>query len=109
MSKNKELVFSLSAHDFRWDFFCSGGPGGQHQNKTASGCRCTHEPSGAVAESRVYRQQLQNKREAFLKCCQSDKFKRWCKSHASLLLGEKSPEQVVDDLMSRTEDFKIEV
>jgi hypothetical protein len=108
-NKNKKLVFSLTAKDFKWDFFCSGGPGGQHQNKVATGCRCTHVPSGAVSESRVYKQQIQNKREAFTKCCKSDKFQKWCKVHASKLLGNKTPEDIVDEMMDRITDFKIEI
>ena len=41
---------------------CSGrgGPGGQHQNKTESGVRYTHLPTGVAAESRSERSQHKN-------------------------------------------------
>jgi peptide chain release factor 2 len=40
--------------------FRSGGPGGQHQNKTESGVRYIHKPSGVAAESRSERSQFKN-------------------------------------------------
>src|SRR5688572_30167104 len=46
--------------DLRRDTFRSGGPGGQHQNKTESGVRYTHVPSGVAAESRSERSQVKN-------------------------------------------------
>jgi peptide chain release factor 2 len=46
--------------DLKRDVFRSGGPGGQHQNKTESGVRYTHLPSGIAAESRSERSQHKN-------------------------------------------------
>ena len=40
--------------------FRSGGPGGQHQNKTESGVRHIHTPTGIAAESRSERSQHKN-------------------------------------------------
>jgi peptide chain release factor 2 len=40
--------------------FRSGGPGGQHQNKTESGVRYIHIPTGVFAESRSERSQHKN-------------------------------------------------
>jgi peptide chain release factor 2 len=40
--------------------FRSGGPGGQHQNKTESGVRFRHIPTGIAAESRNERSQHKN-------------------------------------------------
>lgn len=40
--------------------FRCGGPGGQHQNKTESGVRYIHKPTGVAAESRSERSQHQN-------------------------------------------------
>lgn len=62
---SKELLFSATKKDFRVDTFCAGGPGGQHQNKTASGVRITHLATGLVGECRESRSQHQNKKIAF--------------------------------------------
>jgi len=50
--------------DLRRDTFRSGGPGGQHQNKTESGVRFTHLPTGVAAESRSERSQVKNSANA---------------------------------------------
>ena len=49
-----------SDDDLKRDVFRSGGPGGQHQNKTESGVRYTHLPTGIAAESRSERSQHKN-------------------------------------------------
>ena len=50
----------MRPEDLERDTFRSGGPGGQHQNKTESGIRYTHLPSGIAAESRTERSQHKN-------------------------------------------------
>ncbi|MGO9600726.1 MAG: peptide chain release factor 2 [Isosphaeraceae bacterium] len=50
----------LKDDELKRDVFRSGGPGGQHQNKTESGVRYTHMPSGVAAESRSERSQHKN-------------------------------------------------
>ncbi len=44
--------------------FRAGGPGGQHQNKTESGVRLTHEPTGISVISRESRSQHRNRQIA---------------------------------------------
>lgn len=46
--------------DLEREVFRCGGPGGQHQNKTESGVRYRHVPTGIAAESRSERSQHQN-------------------------------------------------
>lgn len=75
----KEKILSVTLKDCRVDTFRCGGKGGQKQNKTSSGARITHPPSGAVGESREERSQLQNKKKAFLKMVASSKFQAWIK------------------------------
>ena len=50
----------LRDDELKRDVFRSGGPGGQHQNKTESGVRYTHIPTGIAAESRSERSQHKN-------------------------------------------------
>ena len=73
----RKFMFRVTAKDCRVDTFCSGGPGGQNQNKVHSGVRVTHEPSGAIGESRESRDQLHNKRAAFARMAKSNKFRAW--------------------------------
>lgn len=42
-------------------FFVGGGPGGQHRNKTESGVRLHHPPTGVVVTATERRSQLQNR------------------------------------------------
>ena len=50
----------LRDDELKRDVFRCGGPGGQHQNKTESGVRYTHIPTGTAAESRSERSQHKN-------------------------------------------------
>jgi peptide chain release factor 2 len=54
------IEIEIRPEDLKRDTFRSGGPGGQHQNKTESGVRYTHLPSGIAAESRSERSQHKN-------------------------------------------------
>ena len=95
----KQLAFSITKKDFKFDYFCAGGPGGHKQNKTASACRITHVESGISAESRVYRTQLENKTEAFRKLANSPKFRAWINLKLYNLI-HTDPEIVVEKMMS---------
>lgn len=73
----KEKLFSVTMDDLTLQTFRSGGPGGQHQNKTDTGVRLIHEPSGARGESREERSQLQNKKAALKRLAADPKFVYW--------------------------------
>lgn len=45
-------------------FFIASGPGGQHRNKTESGVRLVHPPTGVVVTATERRSQAQNRSEA---------------------------------------------
>jgi ribosome-associated protein len=45
-------------------FFTAGGPGGQHRNKTESGVRLVHGPTGAHVTATERRSQAQNRSAA---------------------------------------------
>ena len=55
-SSDEELLAQCRVETFR-----SGGKGGQHQNKTESGVRLVHLPTGVRATSRSERSQHRNK------------------------------------------------
>jgi peptide chain release factor len=54
----------LNAADVRFEAFSAGGPGGQHQNKTASAIRAVHRPTGLAVIARDGRSQHRNKASA---------------------------------------------
>ena len=51
----------IKKSDLKIDTFRSSGAGGQHVNKTESGVRFTHLPTGVVAESTDGRSQIKNR------------------------------------------------
>ena len=53
------IEIEVKESELEMQTFCSGGPGGQHQNKTQSGVRLIHK-SGVRAESRTERSQHKN-------------------------------------------------
>lgn len=59
-----DIEIVIKDGDLEWQHFSTGGPGGQHQNKTQSGARCIHRPTGVRAESRVDKSQHKNKDNA---------------------------------------------
>lgn len=59
-----DIEIVIRDEDLEVQTFASGGPGGQHQNKTQSGVRLIHKPTGVRAESRTGRSQHQNKENA---------------------------------------------
>ena len=57
------ITIEVNEKELVMQTFCSGGPGGQHQNKTQSGVRLIHK-SGVRAESRTERSQPKNYKNA---------------------------------------------
>jgi len=48
-------------------FFIASGPGGQHRNKTESGVRLAHPPTGLVVTATERRSQAQNRGAALVR------------------------------------------
>ncbi|MFC1653653.1 peptide chain release factor 2 [Patescibacteria group bacterium] len=54
----------ISDEDLEWQFFKSGGKGGQNVNKVSTAVRLKHTPSGIIVESQAERHQEQNRKIA---------------------------------------------
>jgi len=104
----KELLFSVTKKDFDIQYFCTGGPGGQSQNKTASGVRIVHKDSGAIGECREEREQSKNKKIAFKRLTSSDKFQLWLKIKTSEMLMHETIEQQLERILA-PENIRTEV
>ena len=83
----KELLFSVTAKDCRFDYYKGSGKGGQKRNKTSSAVRCTHLDSGAVGQSDDTRSQHSNKIMAFSRMAETKEFKAWHTLEVSKKLG----------------------
>ena len=90
----RERLLTVTLKDCDVQTFRSGGPGGQHQNKTSSGVRIIHRDSGAVGESREERSQLQNKKNAFRRMAAHPKFRIWV--NRQVWYRGESPERRVE-------------
>lgn len=60
----EQKAIEIKDADLKWETFASGGPGGQHVNKTQSGVRVRHLPTGVMVECTEQRNQGANKKRA---------------------------------------------
>jgi protein subunit release factor B len=74
---SRRKVLSVTAADCDLQTFRSGGSGGQNQNKRDTGVRFIHRESGGRGEARDERSQLQNKKLAWKRMCESKEFQLW--------------------------------
>ncbi len=63
-ASDDEAEIEIKDADCEWETFASGGPGGQHVNKTQSGVRVRHIPTGITVACTEQRNQGANRRRA---------------------------------------------
>ncbi|MBI5619552.1 PCRF domain-containing protein [Candidatus Gottesmanbacteria bacterium] len=59
-----ETDVTVRPEDIEWEFFRSGGKGGQNVNKVSSAARIRHKPTGIVVSAQTERDQYQNRQVA---------------------------------------------
>lgn len=109
-TKERQLLFSVTANDCDWSYTRGTGNGGQKKNKTSSAVHCSHRPSGAHGYSEASRSQLDNRRDAFRKMTESNDFQRWLKIETMRRSGEMAEieRRVAEDLRKVKTEIRID-
>lgn len=106
METARKPFLSVTLKDCEMQTFRASGPGGTKRNKTSSGVRIIHSASGARGEASDSRSQHDNKRTAFIRMTQTNKFKIWL--NKAIYGAKPTPEeQVAEDMAWK--NLRIEV
>lgn len=108
-SSNRKPLFSQTKKDFVVTPCRGSGPGGQHRNKSYTGCQIKHPASGAYAEATDNRSFDINKRNAFNKLVNSIKFKIWWNAKVlEIEHGEEIEREVARQMEQVRVDYKVD-
>jgi len=106
---DREKLFSVTIHDCEVQVFRAGGNGGQGQNTTDTGVRIIHHPSGARAECRETRSQLENRRRAFVRMAKSPQFQGWVAVQTGRVKSDEQIRREVDAELADPSKLRVEV
>ena len=108
----KMPIIHLTKKDFELEFYIGSGKGGQNRNKVSSCCRIRHPASGCVATCEEERDQIQNRKIAFMRLVGQMKFKIWLTKEHNMKLGKILTDEQIDRKVEEMMDIgniKIEV
>ena len=106
--KKKTKLFSITASDCEFQVFRGSGNGGQKKQKTSSGVRCTHAPSGAEGKATDHREQSVNRKTAFERMVASKEFQSWLNLKIEAAKGNVEIEETNDFGIKSTRHLRMD-
>ncbi|KKL85670.1 hypothetical protein LCGC14_1952380 [marine sediment metagenome] len=105
---DRALLFRLTKKDFKIEHIRGSGPGGQHRNKSHTGVRITHPASGASASATDSKSQKTNRKNAFRRLVETNRFKKWHRVECARHMFDKKQVEAKVDRMMAPKNLKVE-